>query len=97
MKPEQVEQAMAGVRSKARERIDQSVRHLWMDFKDGSDCGVLADEDAELWSRLTMHPAIQGRIRAAFGTGIGLNPASPPGPDMGGADGSGAPGEGESC
>jgi hypothetical protein len=52
--------------SAARARIDDSVRQVWMAYRDASDVSVdmLTEQDMELWGIVTRHVAIQDRLNA---------------------------------
>ncbi len=52
--------------SAARARIDDSVRQVWLAYRDASDVSVdmLTEQDMELWDIVTRHPAIQDGLNA---------------------------------
>jgi hypothetical protein len=58
--------ALQRVCSAARARIDDSVRQVWMAYRDASDVSVdmLTEQDMELWGIVTRHAAIQDRLNA---------------------------------
>jgi hypothetical protein len=47
-----------------RDRIDNAIRQVWLEFRDASDyhMEMLTQQDLDLWSEITKHKAIQSRF-----------------------------------